>query len=158
MCTTRCHASVSLEARLENHSQSCFTPKQAARSWRVSHTDLSPSVLWCNWQTEARLFFRHKPINRCGDFEAQIIKPKLSVLKPKPGNPSHWFWGQTGRSHPSGFEAKPLINCRPWFWGSTKKSALLVSICTMQTTYGVTRPPDRPATEYPICAWPSPIL
>jgi hypothetical protein len=30
---------------------------------------------------------RHKSRNRRGDFAAQITKPKLSVLRPKPGNP-----------------------------------------------------------------------
>jgi hypothetical protein len=47
-----------------NPSQTCFHTKQAARSQRVSHTDLPPSVLWCNQQTEAHLVF-----------EAQTKKP-----------------------------------------------------------------------------------
>jgi hypothetical protein len=33
-----------------------------------------------------------KPRNRRGDFEAQITKPELPVLRPKPGNrPPPWF-------------------------------------------------------------------
>jgi hypothetical protein len=56
------------------------------------------------------------------------------------------------RKCPSGFEAKPLTNRRPWFWGSTKKPALLVSTCQVQTAHGATRPLDRPATEYLTCA------
>jgi hypothetical protein len=44
--------------------------------------------------------------NRCDDFEAQITKPKLSVLRPKPGNlPPPWFWGSTTKSS-TGIEAK----------------------------------------------------
>jgi hypothetical protein len=43
--------------------------------------------LWRNRQTEAHLVLRHKPRNRRDDFEAQITKPELSVLMPKPGNP-----------------------------------------------------------------------
>jgi hypothetical protein len=73
----------------------------------VSHADLPPSVLWRNRQTEARLVLRPKPRNRRGDFEAQITKPKLPVLRPKPENPqSPWFWGSTKKSTTS-FEAKP---------------------------------------------------
>jgi hypothetical protein len=45
--------------------------------------------------------------HRHGDFEAQIIKPKLPVLRPKPTNsPSPWFWGSTEKLT-TGFEAKP---------------------------------------------------
>jgi hypothetical protein len=63
--------------------------------------------LWCNWQTEARLVLRPKPRNRHGDFEAQITKPYLLVLRPKLGNPTpHWFWGST-KKPTAGFEAKP---------------------------------------------------
>jgi hypothetical protein len=47
-CNTRRHAFASLHARLENPSQTCFHAKQAARSRRVSHADLTPSVLWRN--------------------------------------------------------------------------------------------------------------
>jgi alkanesulfonate monooxygenase SsuD/methylene tetrahydromethanopterin reductase-like flavin-dependent oxidoreductase (luciferase family) len=39
-------------------------------------------------------------------FEAQITKPELLVLRPKPGNPPPpWFWGWT-KKHTTGFEAK----------------------------------------------------
>jgi hypothetical protein len=86
-CTTRHRASASLQARLGNPSQTYFHAKQAARSRCVSHADLPLSVLWCSRQTEAHLVLRHKPRNCRGDFEAQITKPKLSVLRPKPGNP-----------------------------------------------------------------------
>jgi hypothetical protein len=43
-CTTRRYASVSLQARLENPSQTCFHAKQAARSRCVSRVDLTLSV------------------------------------------------------------------------------------------------------------------
>jgi hypothetical protein len=100
----------------------------------VSHANLPPLVLWPNRQTEACLVLRPKPRNHRGDFEAQITIPELPVLRPN------------------------SRNRRPWFWGSTKKSSLLISMCTVQTTHSITRPPDRPATEYLICAWPSPVL
>jgi hypothetical protein len=91
-CATRSRASASLQARLGNPSQTCFDAKQAARSRRVSRADLPPSVLWCNRQTEAYLVLRPKPRNRRSDFEAQINKPELPVLRPKPGNPPPpWF-------------------------------------------------------------------
>jgi hypothetical protein len=49
-----------------------------------------------------------QPTNRRPlDFEAQITKPKLPVLRPKPGNPPPpWFWSSTKKST-TGFEAKP---------------------------------------------------
>jgi hypothetical protein len=38
------------------------------------------------------MVLRPKPRNHRGDFEAQITKPELSVLRPKPGNPPPpWF-------------------------------------------------------------------
>jgi hypothetical protein len=93
MCTTtRSHASTSLQARLGNPSQTCFDTKQAARSRRVSCADFPPSVLWRNRQTEAHLVLSPKPRNRRGDFEAQITKPELLVLRHKPENPPPpWF-------------------------------------------------------------------
>jgi hypothetical protein len=52
------------------------------------------------------LVLRPKPINRRGNFESQIIKPKLPILRPKPGNPPPpWFWGSTKKLI-TGFEAK----------------------------------------------------
>jgi hypothetical protein len=72
----------------------------------MSRTDLHPSVLWCNRQTESHFVLRHKPRNRHGDFEAQITTPKLSVFRPKPENlPPPWFWGST-KKPTTGFEAK----------------------------------------------------
>jgi hypothetical protein len=69
--------------------------------------DLTPLVLWRNRQTEAHLVLRPKPRNCHGDFEAQITKPKMPVLRPKPGNPPpHWFCGST-KKPTTGFEAKP---------------------------------------------------
>jgi hypothetical protein len=52
------------------------------------------------------MVLRPKPWNHRSDFEAQITKPKLPVLSPKPGNPPPpWFWGSTKKST-AGFEAK----------------------------------------------------
>jgi hypothetical protein len=147
-CTTRRCASTSHKARLGNPSVTFFQAKQATRSQRVSRAILPPSILWRNWQTEACMVLRRKPRNHHDDFEAQITKPELPVLRPKPEKPTYRFWGQTRENRPSGFEAKPLTNRHPWFWGSTKKPSLLISSCTVQTTHSVTRPLDRPATEY----------
>jgi hypothetical protein len=73
----------------------------------VSRADLPPLVLWRNWQTEAHLVLRPKPRNRRDDFEAQISKPKLPVLRPKSRNPlPTWFWGST-KKPTTGFKAKP---------------------------------------------------
>jgi hypothetical protein len=64
-------------------------------------------ILWRNRQIEACLVLRPKPRNRHGDFEAQITKPELSVLRLKPKNPAPpWFWGSTKKSTTS-FQAKP---------------------------------------------------
>jgi hypothetical protein len=136
-CTTHRCVSASLEARLGNPITTCFQVKQVARSWRVSHTVLPPSVLWRNRQTEAHLVLRFKPRSHHDDFEAQIMKPELPILRPKSGNLRHQFWDKSGRNRhhrfwcqtgenrsyrfwdqtrencPNGFEAKPLINCWP---------------------------------------------
>jgi hypothetical protein len=90
------HDGATCTTRLENPSQTCFHVKQAARSRRVSRVDLPPSVLWRNRQTEAHMVLRPKPRNCHGDFEAQITKPELPVLRPKPRTLHHL-----------GFEAQP---------------------------------------------------
>jgi hypothetical protein len=65
------------------------------------------------------LVLKPKPRNCRDDFEAQITKPELPILRPKSGNPpSPWFWGSTkkptvgfeaklGETVATGFEAKP---------------------------------------------------
>jgi hypothetical protein len=63
--------------------------------------------LWRNRQTEFCLILRHRPRNRHGDFEAQITKSELPILRPKPKNPPPpWFWGSTKKPS-AGFDAKP---------------------------------------------------
>jgi hypothetical protein len=53
------------------------------------------------------MVLRPKPRNHRGDFEAQITKPELPVLRLKLGNPAPpWFWGSTKKPTAS-FEAKP---------------------------------------------------
>jgi hypothetical protein len=80
--------------------------KQAARSRCVSHTDLPPSILWRNRQIEPHLVLKPKPRNHRVDFEAQINKSELPILRPKPENPPPpWFWGST-KKPTVGFEAK----------------------------------------------------
>jgi hypothetical protein len=86
-CTIHRYTSAILQARLRNPSQTCFHAKQAARSRRVSYADLPPLVLWCNRETEVQLVLRPKPRNCRGDFETQITKPELPVLRHKPENP-----------------------------------------------------------------------
>jgi hypothetical protein len=106
-CTTRRRASASLQAKLKNPSQICFHAKQAAKSWRVSRADLTPLIFYCNRQTKAYLVLRPKPRNRRGDFEAQITKPELPILRSKPGNhPPLWFWGST-KKPTTNFDTKP---------------------------------------------------
>jgi hypothetical protein len=91
-CTTLRRTSASLQPRLGNPSQTCFHTKQAARSRRMFRADLPLSVLLRNRQTEAHLVLRPKPRNCRGDFEAQITKPGLPVLRSKPENPPPpWF-------------------------------------------------------------------
>jgi hypothetical protein len=42
--------------------------------------------LWRNRQTEVWLVLRPNSRNHHGDFEAQITKPELPILRSKPGN------------------------------------------------------------------------
>jgi hypothetical protein len=73
----------------------------------MSHANLPPLVLCRNRQTEAHLVLSTKPKNRRGDFEGQITKLELPVLRPNPGNPPPpWFCGST-KKPTAGFEAKP---------------------------------------------------
>jgi hypothetical protein len=52
------------------------------------------------------LILRPKPRNRRGDFESQITKPELPVLRSKPKNPPPpWFWGST-KKPTTDFEVK----------------------------------------------------
>jgi hypothetical protein len=52
------------------------------------------------------LVLRPKPRNHRGDFEAQITKSELPILRTKLGNPPPpWFWGST-KKLTTGFEAK----------------------------------------------------
>jgi hypothetical protein len=84
MCSTCHRASASLKTRLGNPSVICFQAKQTVRSQRVSRVVLPPSVLWRNQQTETCLVLSPKPRNCRGDFETQITKSELLVLRPKP--------------------------------------------------------------------------
>jgi hypothetical protein len=67
---------------------------------------------------------------RC-DFEAQITKPELSVLRPKSGNPPPpWFWGST-KKPTTGFEVKP---------GETVATSFEVKLAKTVTTSFETKP------------------
>jgi hypothetical protein len=73
----------------------------------MSRTDLPPSVLWRNRQTEACLVLTPKPRNRHGDFEAQITKAELPILRPKPGETvTTSFEAKLEKTVTTGFEAK----------------------------------------------------
>jgi hypothetical protein len=63
------------------------------------------------------------------------------ILRHKSPNRSYRFWGSNRKTH------------RSWFWGQTNKYALLISLCTVQTTHSITRSPDRSVIEYPTCAY-----
>jgi hypothetical protein len=120
-----------------------------------------------------------KPRNRRADFKAQITKPKLSVLRPKPGNPSPpWFWDST-KKLTTDFEAKPgetiatsfeiklektvatgfeVKQRKPseWFWGqTTHKSSTLVLRLNPETraprlhVHGADRTRRHPTTRLP---------
>jgi hypothetical protein len=78
--------------------------------------------LWRNRQTEACLVLRSKPRNRRGDFDAQITKLKLPILRPKPGNPPPpWFWGSTKKPI-TGFKVKPGETVATSFEDKLKKT------------------------------------
>jgi hypothetical protein len=172
-----CHAFTNLEARLGNSNPIYFHVKQVARSWRVPHVISSshrfwgatnkPSLTWF-WGTNQEIvavILMPKSLNRSYQFwdknrktlhhrfYDQIRKNRLSGFDAKllTHCPSH-FKAKPLTNRPSGFESKPLTTRRPWFWDSTKKNTLLISMCMIQTAHDVTRPPDRPTTEYPICA------
>jgi hypothetical protein len=90
----------------------------------VSRTDLSPLILWRNRQTEVCLVLRPKPRNCHGDFEAQITKPELSILRPKLKNPPPpWFWGWT-KKPTTGFEVKPGETVATSFDGKLEKTVV----------------------------------
>jgi hypothetical protein len=99
----------------------------------VFHADLPLSVLWRNRQTESCLVLRLKPRNRHDDFEDQITKPDMPVLRPKSGNPPPpWFWGSTKKpttdfeaksrkTITTGFEAKPSETVAAGFEAKTSE-------------------------------------
>jgi hypothetical protein len=69
------------------------------------------------------LVLRTKPRDHHSDFEAQITKPELSVLRPKPGNPRPtWFCGST-KKPTSGFEAKSGETVTTGFEAKLEKTA-----------------------------------
>jgi hypothetical protein len=74
--------------KLGNSSPTYLQVKQAIKSRHVSHAVLLPSVLWRHRQTAAYLVLIPKPRNCRSDFEAQITKLELPVLRPKLGNSS----------------------------------------------------------------------
>jgi hypothetical protein len=109
--------------------------------------------------------FEAKPLETVvTGFEAKLPETIATGFKTKPVKTVWVVWGQTThkplpsvlrprpmRNRPSGFEVKPLTNHWPWFWGSTKKSALIISTCMVQTAHGATWLFERPTIEYPTC-------
>jgi hypothetical protein len=110
---------------------------------------------------------RHKPTNLLPHgFESHIKKPSLWFYGPNHQIAAASFEALTGKPTDLGFEAQPRNlstmalrldqeTRRPWCWGSTRKSALLVSLCTVQSAHSVTWPLDHPTTKYPTYAWPT---
>jgi hypothetical protein len=68
----------------------------------------TPSIGFVAQPTNQSLLdFKPQTKNRCSDFESQINKPELPVLRSKPGNPpSPWFWSWI-KKPTADFEAKP---------------------------------------------------
>jgi hypothetical protein len=67
-----------------------------------------PSIGFVAQPTNRSLLgFEAQTKNRSGDFEAQIIKPELLILRPKLGNPSHLGFEAQPRNPTTGFEDKP---------------------------------------------------
>jgi hypothetical protein len=123
-CTTHRRASASLQIRLGNPSQTCFHMMEAARSRHESRVNLPPLVLWRNRQTEACMVLRPKPRNRRGDFESQITKPDLTVLRPKPGETvASSFEVKLEKTIASSFEAKPEKTSTTSFEANPEKTA-----------------------------------
>jgi hypothetical protein len=86
-------------------------------------------------------------------FEVKPEKTAATDFEAKPPETvATGFEAKPMRNRPSGFEAKAMTNHQTWFWGSIKKSALIVSMCAVQTAHGATWPLNRPAIEYPTCA------
>jgi hypothetical protein len=95
--------------------------------------------LWHNQQTKAHLVLRPKPRNHRGDFDAQITKPKLPVLMPKPENsPPPRFWDST-KKLTTGFEAKP---------GETVTTSFEVKLEKTVTTGFEAKPLENVATGF----------
>jgi hypothetical protein len=119
-----CYAFNSLDARLRNLNPTWFHTKQAARSWRVSHTVfILPSILWHTRQTIARLVLRHKPILKSPNRSCWFWRPNRKTW-------SHRFWSQTRRNHRHRFWAQTINKPSWWFWGQTtdKLSTLVLRL------------------------------
>jgi hypothetical protein len=81
-------------------------------------------VLWRNQQTEACMVLRPKPRNRRGDFEAQITKPDLTVLRPKSGETvASSFEVKLEKTIASSFEAKLEKTSTTSFEANSEKTA-----------------------------------
>jgi hypothetical protein len=127
----------------------------------------------CPTMSHPPVGFMAQPTNRSLlGFETQTKKPPRWFWGPNHQTAASGFEAQTRKPSTTmvlrlnqeivatGFDAKPektvpLVlrpNHRPLFWGSTKKPALLISTCTMQTAHSATRPLDRLVTEYLTCA------
>jgi hypothetical protein len=92
-----------------------------------------------------------KPRNRRGDFETQITKPKLLVLRPKPGNPAPpWFSGSIKKPIAS-FEAKPGETVATSFEAKLEKTVATDFEAKPEETVAagfVVKPPETVATSF----------
>jgi hypothetical protein len=152
MCVPRWPPFVGFEAQQINRSLLGFevqTKKPSRWSWGPNYQTIpanfeaqtrkpEPQVLRPNQEKPSPLVLR--PSQR---------KSSPPILRPNRRKPSQWFWGQTTN--------KPS----QWFWGQTTNKPLTLVLMLnqemVQTAHDVTRPPDRPITEYPTVR-PSPVL
>jgi hypothetical protein len=77
---------------------------------------------------------------------SQITKPQLPILRPNPGNLKLPVL-RTNREKPSTLVLRP-----------NQETHALVSLCMVQTSYDVTRPPNHLGTEYPTYVLPFSVL
>jgi hypothetical protein len=133
-CTTRCRVSTSFEVNWKTLAR---LPSKRSKLLDLDTCPMpSSSRRFCGVTNKSSPAWFWGP-------DQEIV---TVILWPKSPNYSCWFWGPNRETR------------WPWFWGSTKKHALLVSLCTIQTEHGVTQPSDCPATEYPTYVWSSPVL
>jgi hypothetical protein len=95
-CCT-CHLHTTRQANAILHTKQRYTSRTIEMSqiriqtsickWLITYQTKVLITWLLNQQTVARFILGPKPRNCRGDFEAQVTKPQIPVLRPKPGNP-----------------------------------------------------------------------